>query len=260
MVGADVGSTSPAQWRSRDIRSDKRPLYILAEEAIRDLGRDLNLAPGDRLPSEANLAQLLGISRPTVREALRHLELNREVRRVHGLGTIVSEPQGEITAGLETLESLESLASRQGWVCGTEDVTIDECPLTAVQAEAFYRLAGDRGLRLLRTKTRDGKPVAVMESVVPADEVSTAGLLTDFSRSIIDTILARRRPQLDYARATVSLEVANKEVTRRLGLTEALTLLLLTEVFYDCDGAAFCVNRNWFVPGSLRLEIVRRPP
>lgn len=158
MVGADVGSTSPAQWRSRDIRSDKRPLYILAEEAIRDLGRDLNLAPGDRLPSEANLAQLLGISRPTVREALRHLELNREVRRVHGLGTIVSEPQGEITAGLETLESLESLASRQGWVCGTEDVTIDECPLTAVQAEAFYRLAGDRGLRLLRTNRATGNP------------------------------------------------------------------------------------------------------
>jgi GntR family transcriptional regulator len=235
-------------------------LYILAEGAIRDLGRDLNLSPGDRLPSEAKLAQLLGISRPTVREALRHLELNKEVRRVHGLGTIVSEPQGEITAGLETLDSLESLASRQGWVCGTKNVAVDEFPLTSAQAEAFNCLTGDRGLRLMRTKTRDGKPIAVMESVLPADEMSLTGLAADFSGSIIDTILARRRPQLDYARATVSLELANEEVTRRLGLAEATTLLLLTEMFYDCDGAAFCANRNWFVPGSLRLEIVRRPP
>jgi GntR family transcriptional regulator len=260
MANADAGSTQTAERRSRDIRADKRPLYIQAEEAIRDLARDLNVSPGDRLPSEAKLAQLLGVSRPVVREALRNLELNREVRRVHGLGTIVSEPQGEITAGLETLDSLESLANRQGWVCGTEDVSVDECLLTPAQAEVFNCLAGDRGVRLMRTKTRGGEPIAVMESVLPADEMSTVGIAADFSGSITDVILSRRHPKLDYARATVSLEVANEEVTRRLGLTEAIALLLLSEMFYDCDGTAFCANRNWFVPGSLRLEIVRRPP
>ena len=48
--------------------------------------------PGERLPSEPDLARALGISRPTLRDALRALEDEGLVRRVHGSGTYVTRP------------------------------------------------------------------------------------------------------------------------------------------------------------------------
>jgi len=58
---------------------------------------DGTLAPGDRLPPERELAEQLGVSRVSVREALRELENRRLIDRRPGRGTIVLEP-GEVSA------------------------------------------------------------------------------------------------------------------------------------------------------------------
>ena len=71
-------------------------------------------APGDRLPSEIELSQQLGISRPTLREALRHLEEEGTIVRRHGVGTFVAVHRRSSRAGLEVLESIERMAERRG--------------------------------------------------------------------------------------------------------------------------------------------------
>ena len=50
------------------------------------------LAPGDRLPPERQLAELLEVSRPSLREALHILQAQGLVRIKHGQGTFVQEP------------------------------------------------------------------------------------------------------------------------------------------------------------------------
>ncbi len=54
------------------------------------------LKAGDRLPAQAELAKQLKVSVPTLREAIERLELLGIVRAVHGVGTVVSEPSGDI--------------------------------------------------------------------------------------------------------------------------------------------------------------------
>lgn len=51
-----------------------------------------NLKPGDRLPTERDLAQLVGASRPSVREAVRILQAQGRLDVKHGLGVFVVEP------------------------------------------------------------------------------------------------------------------------------------------------------------------------
>lgn len=54
--------------------------------------------PGDRLPSEPELATAYGVSRPTIREVLRSLEGDGLVRRVHGVGTFVTQVPSTVTS------------------------------------------------------------------------------------------------------------------------------------------------------------------
>jgi len=59
---------------------------------------------GDRLPSERDLAEQMGVSRPSVREAIQQLELQGMVESVHGGGTIVrSLAEQEIRTPMEAL-------------------------------------------------------------------------------------------------------------------------------------------------------------
>lgn len=65
------------------------------------------LAPGARLPAERELAESLGVSRGSVREALGHLVTKSVVERAQGRGTVVCLPParaGELHAGLDETE------------------------------------------------------------------------------------------------------------------------------------------------------------
>ena len=56
------------------IQQDSRPLYERAQEALLQLLSKGGYRPGDKLPPEPELARQLGISRATLREALRSLK------------------------------------------------------------------------------------------------------------------------------------------------------------------------------------------
>jgi GntR family transcriptional regulator len=94
----------------QQIKVDKTPLYLQARQYLLSLVEDGTFQPGEQLPSEADLAVQLGISRPTLREALHNLEQEGLIVRRHGVGTFVSRRTLVLESGLEVLESLESQA------------------------------------------------------------------------------------------------------------------------------------------------------
>lgn len=87
-----------------------------ASEAIFDQIRGMImggiLKPGDRLPSERNMMDMLQRSRPTIREALRMLENAGLVRIIPGGGATVMEPSASTVE--QPLESMLTLSSISG--------------------------------------------------------------------------------------------------------------------------------------------------
>ena len=68
----------------------RRTFVADAIRTIKDMILDGRLVPGQRLPSERALSEALGISRPTVREAIRSLQAMRILESRHGAGTFVA--------------------------------------------------------------------------------------------------------------------------------------------------------------------------
>lgn len=56
---------------------------------------DDKLKPGDRLPAEREMAQLLGVSRPSLREAVRILQAQGRLIVKHGQGVFIASPASE---------------------------------------------------------------------------------------------------------------------------------------------------------------------
>jgi GntR family transcriptional repressor for pyruvate dehydrogenase complex len=73
-----------------------QPLFLRVAEQVERYVQGNGLAPGDRLPGERELCELLGVSRASVREALRALETRGVIQVRHGKGVFVAAPdEGE---------------------------------------------------------------------------------------------------------------------------------------------------------------------
>ena len=72
----------------------------------------------EKLPSEFEFRKSLGVSRATLREALRLLEEENVIVRRHGVGTFVN-PKPLFTSGIEHLSSVSSMIENAGMEPGT---------------------------------------------------------------------------------------------------------------------------------------------
>src|SRR6186713_2848631 len=82
--------------------------------------------PGSRLISEPDLAKQLGVSRATLREAMRTFETQGLIRRRQGAGTFVVGKVPVIDAGLEVLESLDTMARRMNLAIAVSDLNVEQ--------------------------------------------------------------------------------------------------------------------------------------
>lgn len=241
------------------LRLDARPLYVRAEEALFALLESGIYQPGDQLPPEPELAQQLGISRSTLREAMRTFEERDLITRRQGVGTFVNQPPPLlIESGLETLESVDTLVRRRGMSIQTKDLQIEE---KAAPPDLAASLELDTGTPLTvvtRSKVAAGRPVAYMLDALPASVVSVQDMRAGFQGSVLDYLLTREDLALTHVRADILPVRADQHHADRLNLEPGTVLLLLEETLYTTAGEIIGFSRNYFVPEFFKFHVVRR--
>src|SRR6266508_2181419 len=115
-----------------------------------DLAALISRSPaGARLLSEPDLAKQLGVSRATLREAMRTFETQGLIRRRQGSGTYVVGKFEVIDAGLEVLESIETMARRMNLEVSVSDLQVEQMNADQKTAEG---LCVDEGQRITRVR------------------------------------------------------------------------------------------------------------
>lgn len=92
---------------------NRQPVPLKTAEAIHRMIRDRDLRPGDRLPSQRELADGLGVSRPSLREALSMLETLGIICVQAGRGVFVAEEAAEGVAANPTWRFGERYSLRE---------------------------------------------------------------------------------------------------------------------------------------------------
>jgi GntR family transcriptional regulator len=210
------------------------------------------------LPSEDALSQRLGVSRATLREALSQLEQGGLIVRRHGIGTFVSPRYPLVEAGLEELQSIETLAQRIGLEIHMGDCQIRERTATPGEAESLQVAATSPVLAVERVMLSGERPIAYLIDVLPAGVLEQTELGDAFDGSVLDLLLRRRDPRLKDSHTELSAESADADLASRLHLRPGDPVLKFTAQLYAASGRVVDYSVSYFSPGHFRFHINRR--
>lgn len=146
-------------------RDSKVPLYYQLTELLLESIRRGDLEPGDMLPTEQQLQEQHDLSRTTVRQALRELELEGLVTRYRGRGTFVTEPKVTHNPRLSLTDYLQQKGMNPGW-------RVLDAEWLAAPSEVAERLdipAESEAYRLRRLRLADGDPIGYHVAFVSPD-------------------------------------------------------------------------------------------
>lgn len=214
-------------------------------------------APGTRLPSEPELAKRLGVSRATLREAMRAFETQGLIRRRQGAGTFVVGKPPVIESGLEVLESMLSLARRSGQNVGPGEVSITLVAADAQAAAALERTQGEPLVRVARTMRAESRPVAYLVDILPREVLNPDEIGGAFDGSVLDYLLSRGDP-LTISRTEISATNATAEVAKMLEIQRGDVLLHFEARLYSTTGKVVDYSHSYFLPGYFKFHIVRK--
>ncbi len=213
--------------------------------------------PGQRLPSEPELARRLGVSRASLREAMRMFEVKGLIYRRQGAGTFVTERLPQLEAGLEVLESLEKTARRLGLEIQVRNLQIEQGPASEEERHALGLEASAEVTRVRRVIWLRGHPVAYLVDILPTDVLRPEDLPEKFGGSVLDFLL-QRGEKLAVSRAVISAIAADTELARVLNIQRNDALLLFTAQLYRKDGRVIDYSFSVFIPGHFHFHILRR--
>lgn len=213
--------------------------------------------PGGRLPSEPDLARQMGVSRATLREAMRTFEVQGLIRRRQGSGTFVVGQVPVIEAGLEVLESLETMAVRRGLQVSVGDLRVESVAADAENAQELGVPVGTALTRVRRVMREESRPVAYLIDTLGATTLRPEQLGPDFKGSVLDFLL-QRGDNLTVSKAAITAVAAATDVAKALQIQRGDVLLQFVSKLYRSDGTVLDYSWSHFIPGYFNFHVVRR--
>lgn len=150
-------------------RSRPEPLWHQAEVALRSLIEGGDWSAGSQIPNEDRLGEMLGISRITLRHALRNLEEAGLLRREHGRGTFVRS--ATVVAGVRGLTNFTEEMRTLALTASTRLIEANRIGATPEMADALEIAAGDPVVQLKRLRLGNGLPIGIQTSHLPEARV-----------------------------------------------------------------------------------------
>jgi GntR family transcriptional regulator len=244
--------------RQRSPLTHSEPLYQRAIEGVIGFIEEERYQPGDQLPSENDLAAELGISRPTLREALMELQTQGVIERRRGVGTFIAEEKpASLRPGIEKLRSLRSLSEAAGIDFARSSWSVEEAFADEEVAASLELKLGTPVVYVRMTATSAGIPSATFGIYILPKHVDIDELKVYSKGSLLDYVLEKGSPKLHHTNTEFSATAASGPVSEWLDISDGTPVLQLAEIFFDRSGRSVMYSRNHFLTTQVSFNLVR---
>lgn len=240
----------------------ERPLPI-ARQVTNIIGeriRGQDYSPGERLPSENDLADELGVSRATVRTALEKLAGEGLVLRKQGDGTYINKHIVNVPTRMGAMLDYIRLIENSGYEVSTELLGSDVRRSTEKESISLKMKVGDTIIVLNRRFSANGTPVILANTLIPTTLFigASTSLKPGEGELPIRELLWRKCRQI-IAYAIINIEsirpsIETKELLAREG---DLVMLKLEQTFFNNDNLPILFSESYYDDKTLGLRLMQ---
>lgn len=229
------------------------PIWKTIVDALtREIAQEL-YAPGDKLPTEMQLAARFGVNRHTVRRALADMSERGITHSRRGAGVFVAHrptdyPIGKRVRYTQNIQAAGRAPGKDILVLETRKATTREQKMLALDPGAPVHVC--EGI-----STADGQPLALFRSVFPAERFPTLPQSLRELSSITATMMDLGVQDYTRARTRLTARPANATQARHLKLRDGAPLLRSRAVNVDENGIPVEFGTTWFAGDRVNLTI-----
>lgn len=208
-------------------------LYVQVRETLRDQIRSGVLKPGQKLPSEEDLAAKFGVSRMTVRRGISDLADMGLLYRRRGIGTIVT--QFHLERDHNKLTDFFETARAEGFEADVQLLDREIVPAKLATAESLGLQESEPLIRIQTLRLANGVPFTIYDEYVPY-KLSPELLTDDLHSQAAWQILEQQGYVIKFAVQRVEARLADADIAELLDMDEDAAILFKNRVIYAEDG------------------------
>jgi GntR family transcriptional regulator len=243
-----------------DVKSGRVSLTDSCADAIATAITDGAYSPGAQLPAEAKLASNLGVSRATLRDALRQLQDRGLIVRRHGRGTFVAKRP--IRKELNRNFGITAMIRSGGYRPGTRGFELRQEAADRDLAQSLGVAPGDQVTVLERVRLADDRPVVWSRDAVPRRflEVADAEAMSGDDASLYQQLYELHQITVHRGVAEISPKSASATLAHRLKVKRGAPLLYIKQVDYDGNGTPVLCSVEYHVSDWISFTLERVGP
>jgi GntR family histidine utilization transcriptional repressor len=217
------------------------PLYQQIKNTIQEKIRNGDWKSGQKLPSENELVNALGVSRMTINRALRELTLDGLINRVHGIGSFIADAPRH--ASLIELKDIAIEIEQSGKRHSSRVLSLGREKASAEIAMQMQLPAGNPVYRLNAVHYQDDIPIQLESRFVNSDLMPDF-LQQDFAR-ITSTSYLLKQFQPDEMEHIVRAVIPDEAARKMLSIERSEPCLQLSRRTWKKDQVVTYVTMTY---------------
>ena len=231
-------------------RSSPVPLYYQVATRLQELIEKGEIGVGARIENEVDLAERLGVSRPTTRRAIQYLVERGMLVRKRGVGTQVVHPKVRRPVELSSLYD--------DLIAGDRSPRTDVLDLRVIAASdatagALSIEPGTPVTWIERLRFAGGEPLALMHNAIPVDVLSVTE--ADLATHGLYELLRRAGHVPRIATQVIGARSATATEARTLAEKRGASLLTMTRTAWDASGKALEYGSHLYRASRYSFEL-----
>lgn len=212
------------------LRDGAIPLHAQITEALRLQIKDAQLKPGENFPSERELAERYGVSRMTVRQALRHLRQENLIYHERGVGTFVTDRKLDVHT--RNLNGFSEEMISLGLVPSSRVLRLEQEAASEQIIEDLDLTANEKVYHLERLRLADDEPMAFESTYLPAKLCPQLDKIDLTKTSLYQILEDDYNVRMHHAAESLEAAAASSFVAAQLGIKKGAPILNVHRVVF----------------------------